>query len=255
MSAHRCTCSSCLHGDPLAQLSDAQLEQLEHDLRRFGSALKADDGWEELDLGIEADDADVMSSIWATLGAETARLDVRQKLGVEITAAELAEARLRMAAQLEIGLALLSPSAASRLAPVTGRLNELLAEGAAQARNAIQLGEELQRVLRDVGGAGVGQVYDTGVYSPFEWSRLARTELVFARTEAEKKVLQDEWGASSEAMDQLFGWPPIHPQCMCSTSVWQDADGKWWIILTTTPTACADCNDIADAIAQFVGAM
>lgn len=255
-----CTCATCrAERSVLGKLTDDQLAALGDDLARLGVFLKADDGsdWSEEELWLDETDADIMSSIFAVFEGEAGPLSVRSRNGVQITEQDYKEAVARMQAQRDIGLALLSVGAAKRLAPVLDSLNEHLAEMAKGNINPIQFGARLQTTLRDVAtamGPEGPKGFDTSVYSPYEWSRLCRTEAAFARTEAERETIKQEWGASSEALDTL-GYPPIHPQCMCAIGVWEDADGKLWMIAETTPTACEECNDWADMVAEFVGAM
>jgi hypothetical protein len=252
-----CSCASCRASrTTLGRLTSVELAELRERLAGLSRFLKENE-WEDLDLSLDEPDADVMSSIMAVFSGESSKLAVRQRLGVEIAPADAAAAQLRIRAQLDEGLALLSPSASTRLAPVLGQLNDLLADMTSLSQNPIQFGAYLQNLLRDVAisiGPAGPEGFNTGGYSPYEWSRLCRTEAVFARSAAEREYLQQEWEASPEALD-AHGWPPIHPQCMCAVGVWTDADGKAWMILETTPTACEECNDVADLVASSVGAM
>lgn len=249
-----CNCAACrAEKMTLGQLSEDELAQLDTDLRRLSGFLKSDEDWEELDIGLDETDADIMSSIIAVFGGEAAKIAVRQKNGLQVTDKDAEEAALRMQEQLTIGLALLSTGAASRLAPVLDQLNGFLADAAKASQNGIQLGQQLQNLLEDTAIAGSNRTFDPGVYSPYEWSRLCRTEMVFARSAAERETLQQEWGADPAALDFL-GWPPLHPQCMCSTTVWVDGNDKAWIVVVTTPSACEECNDWADMVLDFVGA-
>jgi hypothetical protein len=237
-----CCCSECL-----GKLSDDTLGKL---VRGLEEAFGKDWDWDDVDLSLEDLDAETMGSVFAVVSSGIEEAVLMLNAGLTLSPQDLAQSVARMQAQLTQGLALLSQSAATRLAPVLDAVNLLLADMSAGNVNPIQAGSALQNILDGVALAG-GGAFGAGVYSPYEWSRLCRTESAFARSAMER-----DWhtraGGDPSAVD-YYGWPPIHPQCMCGTIMLANPQGKEWIVIETTPSACGYCNDIADFILAMAG--
>lgn len=241
-------CAHCL-----ANADDATLERLEKALLGLvcETRLRKDLDWDiDLDdLWLDPGDAEVVGAIWATYTSAIEQARVREQAGQEFTEADLRVLADAAQLQVEQGLALLSDDARTRLAPIIAYLNRNLTDMVSRNINPIQAGARMQEMLLLVGGAG-GEGAPPQ-YSPYEWSRLCRTEAAFAQTAAQREYYQREFGAKADALER-FGEPPIHPQCMCGL-IAIEHEGETWMLIETTPTACGLCNDIADQMLDFVG--
>lgn len=237
-----CTCAACL-----AKADDATLARMEAALLGLRKAAT-----DEEDLGIDLDDedAEVMGTVFAVFGNGLGQLQGTATTGVELTEADRKQLADAMKAQIEQGLALLSESGKAKLGPVLEQLNGVLSSFADAGTNALQVASLLEGLLDDVSAQG-GGIAATG-YSPYEWSRLARTELAFSREAAKEAYYVETYGARTDALDQ-HGRAPLHPACECSETVAEDGNGEFWLVIETTPTACEACNDWADAILASAG--
>lgn len=145
--------------------------------------------------------------------------------------------------QQQQGLALLSDSARARLLPVLKNLNGYLDQFLAGGYNAIEVGRELSDLFNTHWVEGPLRV----LYTDYEFSRLARTEIAFAYTAGVRNELQAE-GVSWAAMDAVgVSDPPHHPNCQCELGTIMGEDGIEYAVSDITPRACEFCIAISEA--------
>ena len=252
-----CRCAECL-----AHASYEELERIERAAREL--LTKADS---DVDLALDAEDAEIMSTLFAAFDAQIGELQIADKFGRGITTEDYRRAYAAMLYQMDKGLALLSDSARSRLARVLDRVNVLLADMAGGDLNPISAGARMAEIFDYVEAQQGGAPGETIQYTPFEWSRLARTEATFAR-EAVRRTELERLGTDFSALDAHIvtrpgkegdeiavsdgASPPIHPQCLCLTSA-VEVDGRLVAILWPAPTACELCNAAADEVMTAAG--
>jgi hypothetical protein len=241
----RCSCQHCL-----ADADDATLDRMERALVSLVGKASVDVADEELTL--DGDDAEVFSTVFEILGNGLGDLAAHEGDGKPLSEADRASLVAAMEKQMADGLALLSKSGQTKLGPALEQINALLAEFAGKGTNAIQVGARLQELLVSIEAQGGGVSWDTTAYTPYEWSRLARTELAFAQEAAKEAYYKETYDADESALDAL-GHAPLHPSCQCTETTDYDSDGKFWIIIDTNPTACDECMAWADAVIAFAG--
>lgn len=205
---------------------------------------------EDEDFDLDAEDGEVMGTVFGVLGGGIGDLTAKAAAGVEITQADLDAAAKRMQAQLEDGLKLLSESARTRLSPVLDDVAKMLADMAEGNLNPIQSGARMMEILTGVAALGGGIA--EGKYSPYEWSRLARTEASFADSAAKRAYYSEEMGARLDAIEE-HGGKPVHPECLCDEIAVPNGDGEMWIVLEPNAAACDLCLDTAEAILTSAG--
>lgn len=220
-----CACNSCL----LTKATRAR------DLLR-----KADEG-DEAETLFEGDDADIAATVLSSFSHVIGAGQFAELRGRELTAGERKQIAAAVAFQQEEGLALLSPSARERLAPVLGKLNEQLAGYVDGSTNAIEAGRGLAETFNNV--------WEDGALAPFykdwEFARLARTEAGFAYN-AEVKGWMAEEGVSMAVIEQVGEELPAHPNCLCIYLPLSGGDGNEYMVIQASPQACPLCDDISN---------
>jgi len=201
-----------------------------------------------LDFELGEEDGEAFGSVWAVYASALGQAEALAARG-ELTEAERQRLAAAALAQAEEGLALLSDSARQRLGPLVTWINEALQGMVEGSINPLQAAARMQEALR--GAMEAGATAPPGQYTPYEWSRLCRTEAQFARSAA---VLEEfkAGGSDSSVVESLGAVPPLHPSCMCSLGE-LEVGGKAWVILMPTPTACAICLDMAEQVTSAIG--
>lgn len=196
---------------------------------------------------LEPEDAETAGTLMQVYSTEFGRAQARQKARIEITPGMLAEAAARVEFQRQQGMALLSDSARDRLAPVLDGVHGALQDMVKGRLNPIQAGARMASAFDQVEAQG-GGISEDVQYTPYEWSRLARTEAAFADSAAREGEINSwgevDWGP----LERHGGHPPIHPNCMCSLGTIDGADGKLYAVLNPAYSACDICLSIAEAI-------
>lgn len=232
-----CSCAECL-----AKATDGELARMEAALE--GLVLAKADGDPEWTLD-EADAAPA-STVFQTYASEFAKGQWAVNQDRPLSEAELAAGVARAEYQAARGLELLSDSARQRLTPFLEQTQQALVDMAQGRLNPIQAGARLAEQFNKL-EAQAGGTTAEGSYSPYEFSRLARTEAAFADTEVRRAEL-DAAGADSSAVEAQGGWAPIHPNCMCLNEEVEGTDGKFYVVLDPSAAACDLCLDIAAQI-------
>jgi hypothetical protein len=158
------------------------------------------------------DDAETASTVTSAYMTEVSRWQAQDKRNQERTPEQAQWALDRAIFQREQGMALLSDSAKTRLTPVLDQVHEALThmvEGNLSPRRTVAV---IQETIRDAGMNG-GGITEMPEYTPYEFSRLVRTEAANAYG-AEMKAQFDRDDTDSTAMDEADAWPAIHPQCV-----------------------------------------
>ncbi len=233
----QCRCAECL-----AQATDAELARMEAALE--GLVLAKAEG--DPEWTIDESDAEPAATVFQAYASEFARGAWRQKHGRPLSETELAAGLARAEYQMTRGFELLSDSARKRLRPFLAQARQALVDMAQGRTNPIQAGARMAEQFNQL-EAQAGGATPEGTYSPYEFSRLARTEAAFADTEVRRAEL-DAAGADSSAVEAAGGWAPIHPQCMCVNDEREGADGKFYVVLDPSAAACDLCLEIAAQI-------
>jgi hypothetical protein len=238
-----CSCASCL-----AQASDEDLAALESLL--LAKAGLPDDPNQWL---LDAEDAEIGSTTFQAYASELGQAEWREKHSQPLTEEQKQAALARAEYQRARGLELLSDSARERLGPVLERVSGALEDMTAGRINPIQAGAkmaaEFSRLEAEGGGTTAGPDY-----SPYEFSRLARTEAAFANDAAEAAAIERDYpDADSTAFDELAGGLPLHPQCLCRRDTSEGDDGKWYVVLDPSASACDLCLEVAAEIEAAIG--
>jgi len=199
---------------------------------------------------LESEDAEVGSTLFQVFGSVCAKGEWAQKRE-GWTEADWAAAAARAAWQYEQGMALLSDSARERLGPYLEVVREDLARMVAGKLNPIQAGARLSAQIKALEAEG-GGVTEGARYSPYEFSRLARTEAAFAYGEEQRAEAQAQ-GADTSAIDERGGWVPVHPNCMCANEVTEGPDGRLYVTLDPAPSACELCLGLARDVDGAIG--
>ncbi len=233
-----CSCRACL-----SAASDTELERIETALE--GIVLGKAEG--DPPYLLEPEDAETAGTLMQVYGSEFGRAKAQQESGIEITPAMLQEAALRVEFQRAQGLALLSDSARDRLAPVLDGVHGALQDMVEGRLNPIQAGARMAAAFDQVEAEG-GGISEDIQYTPYEWSRLARTEASFADSAGREAELNEQGTVDWGPLQGQGGYPPIHPNCMCALGVMDGSDGKLYAVLNPAFSACEVCLAIAEAI-------
>lgn len=190
--------------------------------------------------GFSGDDADIAATILASFSHLIGAGSFSETRDRELTDEERAEIAAAVKFQQEQGLALLSESARERIGAVLDQLNEYLVRFASGEMSAIEAGRELAALLADSWEGGPL----SGLYSEYEFSRLARTEAAFQYNATELAMLREE-GVSEAILEQFGVNIPIHPNCLCAYSTIAGTDGKEYVVIDAGPVACEICEAVS----------